>query len=170
MRFYDRVMISNLATTLSQITDQFFTTIQLGASRLIAIKIAHQANSQGNVVQVITVDVTAVDLPTPAIADFDFAVAGRRSVADHEMIGQAVGHSPNVPVVIIEGRCVSLPGAAVVNHNVLPTALSDGCPIDLSPHRSRQVTVTGPAAASASIAKNSFPETSRLLVAILFDR
>jgi len=63
---------------------------------------------------------TAVDLPPPAIADFDFSVTRRGAVADYKMVGQAVAHSANVVVVIVEDAGITLPGAAVVNDDELP--------------------------------------------------
>lgn len=76
MRFHDRPMIADFAATLSQIPNELFATIELGARRLIAIEIPHQTNAKGDVVQIVAVNVAAIDLTTPAIADFDLAVAG----------------------------------------------------------------------------------------------
>lgn len=78
--------------------------------------------------------VTAVDLATPTIADFDLAVSGRRAITDHEMISETVLHPPKMAVVIIESRGISLPSAAVVYHDVLPAAASHRRAIDLIPN------------------------------------
>ena len=75
--------------TLAQIPDQFVRRLELRARRFIAIEIAHQTDAERNVVQVIAVDVAAVDLASPAIADFDLAVARGGAVADNEMVGEA---------------------------------------------------------------------------------
>ncbi len=76
MRFHDRPVIADFATTLAQIANELFATIELRAGRLIAIEIADQTNAKGDIVQIVAVNVAAVDLTTPAIADFDLAVAG----------------------------------------------------------------------------------------------
>ena len=65
-----------LAAALAQISDQFLAGIELGASRLVAIEIADQTDSERNVVQKVAVHMAAVDLPPPPIAYFNFAVAG----------------------------------------------------------------------------------------------
>ena len=75
-----------LAAAFAQVTNQFFTGVELGLGWLIAIEITDQTNAERDVVEVITVDVAAVDLPAPAVADFNLAVAGGSAVADYEMI------------------------------------------------------------------------------------
>ena len=64
-----------LATTLLQIPDQFLARFELCARWLIAIEIAHEANTERDVVQIIAVHVAAVNLTTPTIPDFDLAIA-----------------------------------------------------------------------------------------------
>ena len=66
----------DLAATFAQVINQFFARFELAAGGLIAIEIADEANSERDVVQIIAVNVAAVDLSPPAIADLDFAVAG----------------------------------------------------------------------------------------------
>ena len=119
---------------------------------MIAVEIADQTNPERDVVQVIAVDVAAVDLPAPTVADLDLAVAGRRSVADHEMISKSVLHPPKMPVVIIERSRISLTRSAVVHDDVLPATPRDRCPIDLGAHGARQITITAAAAGAASTA------------------
>ena len=77
--------------------------------------------------------VAAVDLPAPAIADFDLTVPGRGSVANNEVIGQSVLHPPHVAMVIIESGGVALSRAAVVHNNELPASRHDRGTIDLGP-------------------------------------
>ena len=88
------------------------------------------------------------------------------------MVGESVLHSPNVPVIVIEGGRVSLTRAAVVHNDILPARARDRRAIDLIADRTRQITVTRAAAAAAATAaaKQAGPETSRLFIAILFDR
>ena len=131
MRFHERPVVADLAATLAKITNQLFATFELRARRLVAIEIADQTNSERNVVEIIAVHVPTVDLPAPAIADFDLAVSSRRSVPDHEMISEPVLHSPEMAVIIIEGGCIALTSAAVVHNDILPAAARDGRAINL---------------------------------------
>src|ERR1700736_5434016 len=124
MRFHDRIMIVDLAAALPQITNQFFTAIELRTRRLIAIKIAHQANAERDVFQIIAVDVAAIDLAPPTVADFDLAVAGRSPVSDYEMIREPVLHMANVAMVIIESSGIPLPRAAIVHDDKLPARIA----------------------------------------------
>ena len=66
----------NLAAAFPQIADELFTRFELRARWLVAIEIAHQTNAERDVVQIITVHVSAVDLTPPAIAHFNRAIAG----------------------------------------------------------------------------------------------
>jgi len=130
-------MISDFSAALTKIANQFLTTIELRTGRLIAVEIADQTNAEGDVVQIIAVDMAAVDLPTPAIADFDLTIAGRSAVADHEMVSKSVLHSAKMPVVIIERGSVALTCSAVVHDDVLPAAARDRRTINLITNRSR---------------------------------
>ena len=135
MRFHDRPMITDFSAALTKVTNQFFTTIELRTSRLIAVEIADQANSEGNVVQVIAMDVAAVDLPAPAIADFDLAIGGGSAIADHEMISESILHSAKMPVVVIKRGSVALARSAVVDNDVLPATTRHRGAIDLITNR-----------------------------------
>ncbi len=140
MRFHDRVVIVDLAAALPQVADEFLTALELGTRRLVAIEIANQANAERDVIQIIAVHMPAVDLPPPAIAHFDLAVACRCSVADDEVIGESVAHATNIAMVVIENARVTLPGPAVVHDNELPatplhrraTDFFDYCPREVA--------------------------------------
>jgi hypothetical protein len=43
---------------------------------LVAIEVAHKTNPERDIVQIIAMHVTAIDLTAPAIAYLDLAVAG----------------------------------------------------------------------------------------------
>ncbi len=134
MRFYDWIVIVDLAATLPQVADQFLAAIELSARRLVAIEIADQANAERDVIQIIAVHMPAVDLPAPAIAHFNLAVAGRCPVADDKVIGEAVAHAANISMVVIEDARVALPGAAVVHDNELPATPLHRCATDFFDH------------------------------------
>ena len=91
---------------------------------MIAIKIADQANPKSDVVQVIAVHVTAVDLTPPAVAHFDLAVPSGRAVSNDEVIGQAILHVTNVSMIVIEHAGVTLTRATVMHHNHLPAGVA----------------------------------------------
>ncbi len=120
MRPHGDLAAIGFAATVAQVADEFFARVELRARRLVTIKIAYQANAQRNVVQIIAVHMSAVDLAPPAIAHFDLAVARGRSVADHEMVCKTILHPADVPMIIIKGACVSLPRAAIMHDNELP--------------------------------------------------
>ena len=162
----------DLAAALSQITNEFFAAFELRARRLIAIEIADQTNPQRDVVQIIAVHVTAVDLSPPAIAHFNLPVGGRSAVADHEMVSKSVLHSPKMPMVIIERGGVALTRAAVVDDDELPATVRDRRAIDLIFDRTREVTITRAASATAApaAAKHSRPKPAWFFVTVFFNR
>ena len=131
MRFHDWVVIVDFAAPLPQVTNQLLARVELRASRLVAIEVTDQTNPERDVVEIIAVNVATIDLPAPAISDFDLTIAGGSSIADHEMISESVLHSANMPVVIIERGRVSLTRSAVVHHDKLPATARDRRTIDL---------------------------------------
>ena len=129
MRLHEDFAPLNFAATFPQIADEFFARVELRACRLVTIEIADQTNSERDVVQIVAVDVPAVDLAPPAIAYFDLTIACRSPVPDHEMIRKPVLHPANVTMVIIERLGVSLTRPAVVHDNELPaTPFHRGAP------------------------------------------
>jgi hypothetical protein len=108
------------ATSVAEVPDELLACVELCARWLVSIEIAYQTNPERDVVEIVAVHMTAVDLAAPAIADFDLAIAGRCAVPNHEVIGKAVLHPPNMLVVIIKDTRIALPGATVVDNNKLP--------------------------------------------------
>ena len=104
---------------------------------MIAVEIADQTNPERDVVQIVAVNVAAVDLSPPTVPYFDLAVAGRSSVANHEMISESVLHPAKMPVIIIERGRIPLTGSAVVHNDVLPATPRDWRAIDLGAHGAR---------------------------------
>ena len=142
MRPDDGITAIDFSATLPQIADQFFAGFELSAGRLIPVEVPDQANAKGNVIEVIAVDMAAIDLATPAIADFDFAVSSGGSIADDEMISKAVLHAADVAVVIIKNSRASLPSPAVVHNNELPAPPHHWRTIDLSADCAREVPIS----------------------------
>ncbi len=75
MGTHDQGMSIAFPAALLQIPNQFFARLELCARRLVAIEIAHETNTEPDVVHIIAVDVAAIDLAAPAIADFYLAIA-----------------------------------------------------------------------------------------------
>ena len=169
MRFHDRVVIVDFAAPLPQVTNQFLARVKLRASRLVAIEVTDQTNPERDVVEIVAVHVTAVDLTPPAVAHFDLTIAGRCSVADHEMISESVLHSPDAPMVIVEHGRVPLSCAAVVHDDVLPASTRNRGTIDCRSHRCCEILITSSTRAVTSTEK-ARPKTARLLITIFFDR
>ena len=138
----DSITAINFSAALPQIPDQFFASLELPARRLIPVEVADQANAKGDVIQVIAVDMAAIDLAAPAIADFDFAVSSGGSIPDDEMISKSVLHAADVAVVIIKNPRAPLPSPAVVHDNESPAAPHDWRVIDLSADCAREVTIS----------------------------
>src|ERR1700686_974088 len=90
----------------------------------------------------------AVDLPAPAIAHPNLAVAPRCTVADDKLISEPVPHAPHMSMIVIENGRVALPGAAVVNDDELPAVPLHWRAADFLDDRSRQIAIsrsrTGP--------------------------
>ena len=64
------------AAAVPQIANEFLASIELRARWLVPIEITYQTNAERDVVQIIAVHVTAVDLTPPSVADFDLAIPG----------------------------------------------------------------------------------------------
>src|SRR5512145_1777797 len=89
----------DLAYAIAEIADEFVQGRQLGLGRQVTIKIAHQANPDGDVIQIVAGHMPAIDLPRPAWTDLDLAVARGTSVANDKMIGEPVLHLADASMV-----------------------------------------------------------------------
>jgi len=136
------VVSRDLAAALPQVADQFFARFELCPRGLVAIEIAHQTDAERDVVQVIAVDMAAVDLAAPAVSHFDLAVAGRCPIANDEVISEPILHPPDMSMVIIEDPRVALARAAIMHDNKLPTAPLHWCSANLFDDRSREIAIT----------------------------
>ena len=74
--FYRNGASPGATATLSQIADEFLTSVELRACWLITIEIAYQTNAERDIVEIIAVHVAAIDLTPPAIPDFDLPISG----------------------------------------------------------------------------------------------
>lgn len=112
----------DLADALAQIAYKFIECVHLGFCGFVAVQVADEADSKGDIVEVIARDVSAIDLAGPAVSDLDLAIARGFAVANDKVVGEAVLHFPDPSVVIVKNASVSLSGAAVVNDDVFPAA------------------------------------------------
>ena len=126
----NRLTSLRFANPVAQIGDKLFQSSDLGLGGGVAVEVTDEADTQGDVVEVIARHVTPVDLALPSVAYLDLPVAGAVSVTDHEVVGEAVLHVPDTLVVDVEDPGVSLARAAVVDHDVFPAAFTDGSPVD----------------------------------------
>ena len=74
--FYRNGASPGATATLSQIADEFLTSVELRACWLIPIEIAYQTNAERDIVEIIAVHVAAIDLTPPAIPNFDLPISG----------------------------------------------------------------------------------------------
>ena len=75
MRAHRNWSAIRFTAALSQVSDQFFTGIELCLRRLTAVEVADQTDSERDVVQKIAVNMTTIDLTPPPIAYFHLSVA-----------------------------------------------------------------------------------------------
>ena len=139
---HNDIVTGSLAAALPQVADQLFARFKLCTGRLVAIEIAYQTDAERDVVQVIAVDMAAVDLTAPAVADFNLAVAGRSAIANDEVISKPVLHPPDMSMVIIERTRVALPRAAIMHDDELPALPFHRSAADLFDHRTREIAIT----------------------------
>src|SRR4029434_8738820 len=112
---------------------------ELSARWFIAVEIADEADAKGDVIEVITMHMAALQLLPPAVANFDFAIARGRSVANDEMVGESILHVPNAAMVVFKGAGVALARPSVVDGDVAPAAFAHTRTVDLGTHRTAQI-------------------------------
>ena len=132
----------------AQVADEFVERGELGLCGRLAIQVTDKANSDCDIIEVVARNVAAVNMPCPARTDFYLAVAGGTAVADHKVIGEAVLHPADPAMIPIENAGISLPGATVMNNDILPPAFPDLCLIDGPAYRGRKITPPPEPAAS----------------------
>jgi hypothetical protein len=71
---YNRIFPVHFADPAPQITDQLIERFVFRFSRQVPIEIPDQADADGDIVKIIAVNVSAVQLPDPAVADLDLTV------------------------------------------------------------------------------------------------
>jgi hypothetical protein len=131
-----------LAAPFANVANEFLTRIELCSGRLIAIEISDQTNSQGNVVEKIAMDMSAIDLTPPPIAHFNLPVAGGSAIADHKMISETILHPPYVSMVVVKHASVALPRPTIVDDNEFPAVTRYRCPPNFVDNRAGQKPVS----------------------------
>ena len=73
---------------------------------------------------------SAVQLPHPAVSDFNLTIARGGAVANDEMVGKTVWHPAHMTMVIVEDASVALAGTAVMHDDVFPSVTRDPRVVD----------------------------------------
>ena len=141
MRAYNDIVPVDFTATFPEVIDQLFARAELARRRLVPVKIADETDAERDIVQVIAMHMAALKLASPPVSHLDLSVPARSTVANDKMVGQPIGHAPNVPVIIIENARVALPRPTVVHHDELPPAAQNRRAIDLLANRARQIVV-----------------------------
>ena len=126
----DGVASFHFSDSLSEVTYEFIERFKFSVGRKVTIEIADQANAKSDIVKVITVDVSPCHLLNPSVANFDLPIAGRRAVADDEMVGQSVWHFAHVAMIVVEDPGVPLSGSAIVDNDIFPSVPGHACFVD----------------------------------------
>ena len=83
------------------------------AGRALNLEVSDEADANGDEVELMVLNVPALELTRPAGTDFNLAVAGVDAVADDEMIGEAVLHAAFAVGATIGFRVAFFNGAVV---------------------------------------------------------
>ena len=150
----DRLLPLGLPNTVAQVGDQLLQRTHLSFGGCVAVEVADEADAKGDVVEVVTGHVAAVDLLGPAIANLDLTVTRAMAVADHEVVCQPVLHVTHAEVVDLKDAGISLTGAAVVDDDIFPSASAHRSPVDCRAGRGAQVAV------GSARSEESTPETA----------
>ena len=127
MAFYDRWLSFDFSDAGAEVGAEFIECRELVFGRHVAVQVAYEADSKSDVVEVITRDMAAIDLPDPPIAHFNFAVAGGVAISNDEVVSESVLHFADITVVEVKNAGISLAGSAVVHNDVFPTSILDFC-------------------------------------------
>ena len=92
---------------------------------LIVIVVANQADTEGDIIEVVAMHMAAVDLALPAIANFNFAITRGGAIAYDKLVSEAIGHFTDMQMVILEGLGVALACAAVMDDDIPPPVPQD---------------------------------------------
>ena len=121
------------ADAIPEVGYQFLECPDLGLGGPVTIKITDEADSESDVIQVVTSDMAAIELCCPAATYFDPAVTGAMSISDDEMVGQTVLHMTDSEVIDVKNPGISLTGAAVMDDDIFPATSSYRGSIDGGP-------------------------------------
>jgi hypothetical protein len=116
-----------------QVIHQFLKSQHLFQRGPRLFEVPNETDANPDLVDLLAMNVAALDLPEPARANFNFSIAGINSVADHKVIRQAVLH-PTLPMRTTVDGGIALSNGAVMRHNPLPPARANTKPVRHSPH------------------------------------
>jgi hypothetical protein len=136
----DGVAAIDFADPLAKVAKQLVQSLILSLGGQIPIEIADQTDPDRYIVQVIAMDMATGELAYPTVADFDLSIAGGGTVADYEMVGEAVRHLTHAPMVVIENSRISLSCPAVVDDNIFPAITGYSSLVDRPAHSRCKIT------------------------------
>ena len=122
MGFDDRALAFDFADTFAQIGGEFCEGSHLCFGGLVAVEVTDQADTEGDVVEIVAGNVTSVYLVGPTVANFDLAIPGFAPIPDYKVVGHTIFHFSDTFMVIVEDFCIPLACAAVVDDYVLPAS------------------------------------------------
>jgi hypothetical protein len=106
---------------IPEIMDKFREGFELTAGRSRLLEVTDHANADSGIIDILTPDMTAVELLEPARPDFDLPVTRIDAVADDEVVGKAVNHAHALTMkAIVDSRVAAIDGA-VMSHHIFPT-------------------------------------------------
>lgn len=119
-----RDLAPGMHEAIAEVVDQIVGRFELFLTRTAVLEITHETDADAGIVDAGFAHMTTPELFGPAGTDLDFTVSGIASVADYEMIGEAMLHAAS-PVIGIVGASIARLNAAVVDDDVTPAVAVD---------------------------------------------
>jgi hypothetical protein len=168
----DRISVVHFADSLSQVANQFVERQVLIFRGYITVEVADKTNTERYIIQIVAMHMSTIELPRPAITDFDLAISGGAAIADDEMVCEAIRHFANVPMVIVKDSSVPLSGPAIMDNDIFPSIPSDAGSIDRLPNgRGKKFPSTAPFGRRDQVAlRAGFLHNDRFTVAVPFSK
>ena len=83
---HDRISSIHFADTPPEVADQFVKRFVFRLGRQISVEVAYEADANRDIVEIVAMDVSAVELPGPPVPDLNLTIPRGGAVADDEMI------------------------------------------------------------------------------------
>ena len=83
---HDRISSIHFADTAPEIADQFVKRLVFSLGWQVSVEVANEADAKRDVVEIVAMHVSAVELAGPSVPDLDLTVPRRGAVANDEVI------------------------------------------------------------------------------------